>query len=134
MFLCIESVVLMLKTPPLIWIIWRKMIIENCDKKENIYVFDFINVTIKGQKINNSKPLISWGKVYLQNVYSTWISTLTDFGSNVSLVSSVFSLSGFSVTGTFSFSFSWEFSGWLFENSFISRFSEDSSSSSGGIF
>lgn len=73
MFLCIESVVLMLKTPPLIWIIWRKMIIENCDKKENIYVFDFINVTIKGQKINNSKPLISWGKVYLQNVYSTWI-------------------------------------------------------------
>ena len=28
------------------------MIIENCDKKENIYVFDFINVTIKGQKIN----------------------------------------------------------------------------------
>ena len=34
-------------------IMTKKMIIENCDKKENIYVFDFINVTIKGQKLKD---------------------------------------------------------------------------------
>ena len=45
------------------------MIIENCDKKENIYVFDFINVTIKGQKIK-SYPVFDFN---IYSIYKTFI-------------------------------------------------------------